>query len=100
MLLSNNEKSVVGTAIGRTVDGVAHVSSKVDVRLVYDQQLTRGVAASLSLLLRDNQFNAKRAIRINRSADNRFLKGIHEVHVMTQAFNQDQLQLVSPFGVE
>lgn len=37
MLLSNNEKSVVGTAIGRTVDGVAHVSSKVDVRLVYDQ---------------------------------------------------------------
>lgn len=37
LLLSNNEKSVVGTAIGRTLDGVAHVSSKVYIGLLCDQ---------------------------------------------------------------
>ena len=61
-------------AIGSTVDGVAHVTSRVTVLPLLILQFSRGIASGLSSLLHDDQFSFQRRARINRSSDQRFAR--------------------------
>lgn len=66
--------SKVGKAIGKTIDGVAHVSSKVVLPPFVHPQFTNGLASGLTTLIADDQFAMQRSIRMNRGNSKLFVR--------------------------